>query len=128
MKRMAVGHVSLERKMEGSKRLAEHAFYFTTPKAKTKVAILPARHVSDAADFVEPDTKLIIGFSYTVEEGTVKMLFSMRTRNGYDCAKLAVAHGGGGHTAAAGFQLPMHETAVNPYTLIRGVVERFEER
>lgn len=125
MERFRVGSVALDKRLESSKRLAEHAFYFKTTKG-TEVAILPARHVSDAADMVQESTQLVIGFSYTVEQGEIKMLLSTRSRNGYDCSKFCQYYGGGGHTAAAGCQVPTLSNSPNPYAVVSFMLETFE--
>ena len=124
--RMAIGAVSLERKLAGAKKTAEKAFYFQTKKRSTKVAIIPTMTVSDAADFVATDTQLIIGFGYTVEQGQQKLLLSTRARNGFDCSEFCVFYGGGGHTGAAGCQIDLPTRALNPYDMIQGMIERFE--
>ncbi len=126
MERMRVGEVAWQKKLEGSQRLAEKALYHQTGKG-VRMAIVPARHVSDAADMVAPGTQLIVGFSFTVEEGEMKLILSTRSRGGYDCSKLCTFFGGGGHTAAAGCVLPLSLEDPNPYAMIKELLRKYEE-
>ena len=121
--RMEVGRIALQSKLAGSKRLAEHADYFASPKG-VKVAILSARYVSDAADMVAAD--FCVGFSFTVESGKQKMLLSTRSRGSYDSTAFCHFYGGGGHTKAAGCTIDIEPGDLNPYALIRSLIERFE--
>ena len=127
--RLAVGTISLERKLEGAHRTSKQLLYFTSSKG-TKVAVAPNMWTSDAADLSKPDTQLFIGFGYTVEQGQKRLLISTRSRNGYDCSKFCVFYGGGGHTGAAGCTLDIQPApglgSSNPYDTIREMVERFE--
>lgn len=125
--RMTVARVALQKKLDGSKTLSEKAFYFTSEKG-VKVAILPARHVSDAADMVDASTDFVVGFSFTVEQGLPKMLLSTRARNGYDCTAFCHFYGGGGHKGAAGCIVELHDTDPNPYMKIRNMMRGFEAK
>ena len=58
---------------------------------------------SDVAEQMGHDVDLVVGFTYKVESGTPKIVYSLRSHTGFDCAAFAKSHGGGGHSAAAGF-------------------------
>ncbi len=126
--RMRVGEVAMENKMEGSKHLAEHGLYFRSRSKGTHCVILPGRRINDAADMVRPDSELILGFSYLAEKDEVKLLISARTRHGYNCAQFCAFYGGGGHTEAAGCDVPVPDRGLNPYDMIRDMVETYEAR
>ena len=74
------------------------------------------------------DTDLVAGFDYFIEEGNIKLVFSVRSRTNYDCAALAKAYGGGGHLRAAGFGLSgIDMTEMNPYATFKLIVEAMEK-
>lgn len=50
------------------------------------------------------------------------MIVSTRSHTTFDCAEFARIHGGGGHTRAAGFRVPLYLGDLQPYTTIRGLV------
>lgn len=65
---------------------------------------------------------VVAGFSYVVDKpgDDPKLLYSLRGLNGFDVASFAKANGGGGHTAAAGFTVPIRHrsggaTILDPY-------------
>ena len=80
---------------------------------------------SDAAELVE-DIDLVIGTAFYVDAGEPKMIFSTRSHTGFNCRALALAHGGSGHTRAAGFAWPLNVGDPNPYSLIETILERYE--
>jgi hypothetical protein len=51
---------------------------------------------------------------------------STRSHTTFDCAAFAKAHGGGGHTRAAGFALDVYAGDRNPYAYVRELVEVWE--
>lgn len=65
---------------------------------------------------IPPDTEDLVDYTVTLRGVDVGILFielmrggikmSLRSRNGFDCARLAAEFGGGGHHAAAGATLP----------------------
>jgi nanoRNase/pAp phosphatase (c-di-AMP/oligoRNAs hydrolase) len=106
--RMKMAGMVFQKKLDGSKQLAEKALYFTSKKG-VKVAMLATRQVSDAA-----------------EQGQPKMLLSTRARNGYNCAAFCQFFGGGGHTSAAGCLVNLADSDLNPYAKIQSMMELFE--
>lgn len=75
---------------------------------------------------------VVAGFSYVADKpgGAPRLLYSLRGLNGFDVAAFAKANGGGGHTAAAGFSIPIGEvgsrgTEPSPYGLIRERLAEF---
>ncbi len=65
---------------------------------------------------IPPDTEDLVDYTVSLRGVEVGLLFieqhrggmkvSLRSRNGFDCARLAAQFGGGGHRAAAGANLP----------------------
>jgi hypothetical protein len=69
-----------------------------------------------------PPADIIVGFSYVVDMpgGDPKLLYSLRSTCSFDVAAFAKANGGGGHTKAAGFSVPIRHrsggaTNLDPY-------------
>jgi phosphoesterase RecJ-like protein len=70
----------------------------------------------DRTGAVPAETEDLVDFTVTVDGADVGLLFieqrrggvkfSVRSRNGFDCARLARKFGGGGHKAAAGGMIP----------------------
>jgi len=48
-----------------------------------------------------------VGFSYKTDEGKPIVIFSTRSHADFNCGAFCKAHGGGGHTKAAGFSVPL---------------------
>lgn len=96
-------------------------------------------HTSDATEMLGEESKVdvLVGFSYFAEGQTtrepwspqfgdnLKMVCSCRTRTSFDVSKLAKFYGGGGHTKAAGFTLPVEGAHSNPYTRILELIENY---
>ena len=88
------------------------------------------RVTSDLAEASEPGTDLVVGFKYLNEktpEGVDNpcLIFSCRSRNGFDVGTFAKAHGGGGHSAAGGFKVQVNLGDPNPYQYIRDLVQDY---
>jgi oligoribonuclease NrnB/cAMP/cGMP phosphodiesterase (DHH superfamily) len=124
-----LGEVIYARNAKGIDRALLGAHRFTTSKGTRVVTFDGLKTTSDAAEQLGDTADLIVGFMPTADDGQPKYLFSTRTRGVYDCAKLAKAHGGGGHTKAAGFQVAINPaTALNPYAFVEALVERHENQ
>lgn len=77
-------------------------------------AVIPSTTLtSDVCELVDAD--LVAGFAYGADEGgqRVRLSWSLRSRAGVDVSAIAARHGGGGHTAAAGFSV--HDDGRSPY-------------
>jgi len=113
---------------------------FRTSIHGLRVAILQgASNSSDAAELIGDDSEVdvLVGFSYydEGEEGReqwsqefskgLKLICSCRTRTAFDVSKLAKFYGGGGHTKAAGFTLPVEEGHYNPYLRILELIDNY---
>lgn len=96
----------LQRKLRHAREIAESGCLRLSPS----VAIFNAdgRVVSDVAEAmreVDPAVTLVAGFFYTVRDGQMLLVFSLRSSPGAatNARQVAVANGGGGHDHAAGF-------------------------
>jgi oligoribonuclease NrnB/cAMP/cGMP phosphodiesterase (DHH superfamily) len=73
---------------------------------------------------------VVAGFSYVVDKpgGAPRLLYSLRGLNGFDVAAFAKTQGGGGHTAAAGFSIPLEKlkaVGLTPYEYVRDAIGVF---
>lgn len=108
----ALGHTLLNRKLRQAHDIAETGCLRISPS----VALFNAdgRTVSDVAEAmreVDPAVTLVAGFFYTVRDGQMQLVFSLRSSPGAELTarQIAVANGGGGHDHAAGFTLPVNQ-------------------
>jgi bifunctional oligoribonuclease and PAP phosphatase NrnA len=89
----------------------------------------------ERAGAIPPDAEDLIDFTVSLEGVEVGLLFveqprggikvSLRSRQGFDCARLAGGFGGGGHRAAAGASLPepLSETVPQVLDAVRKALE-----
>jgi len=96
----------------------------------TKVVLFSGIKLSsDAAESVGDEADLVVGFDYVeVSEEKATLVFSTRSHAEFDCAAFCKAHGGGGHTKAAGFSVKfdLKNGAQDPYSTFELVLERYE--
>jgi oligoribonuclease NrnB/cAMP/cGMP phosphodiesterase (DHH superfamily) len=93
------------------------------------------RLCSDVAEALRQQTDgrtnaaVVAGFAYVVHEpgDSPQLVYSLRGLNGFDVAAFAKANGGGGHTAAAGFEVDPHRELIGrtPYDDIRSRLAAF---
>lgn len=122
-----LGAVLWEKKCETAQKVGNSAYQFTSEKG-TRVAIFQgARLTSDTTEVLGDEVDLVVGFDMIHEEGVFKVLYSTRSRGNYDCKSFCSAHGGGGHTSAAGFNRVINvRKERNPYELFRNILEAYE--
>lgn len=124
--KMSIGPILFQKKLDTAKRFGDNAHRFTSEKG-TKVAVFSGvKMSSDVAEYLDTEVDLVIGFDVFLIDGTPSMVFSTRSHTHYDCGKFAKAHGGGGHTKAAGFKVVLKPEDPNPFELARRVVNRYE--
>lgn len=118
-----LGRIVLRKKMADVSRSVDSSLRFTT-RAGVRCAVFEGISLtSDAAEMLGEQVDLVIGFGFTAEAGHPKMIVSTRSHTTFDCAAFAKAHGGGGHTRAAGFGVPIGEDARDPFSMLRGLVD-----
>jgi len=150
------GETLLQKREIEVKEAVEKVYRFTSAKGTRVVVFEGPALSSDVAEFVHDHADLVIAFGYDVEKGPegrgelaashpsvldgsrkvgdVDPLFvyvprirlSTRSHTSFDCAAFAKAHGGGGHTKAAGFSLDVHPSDKNPYEYVRELVTVWE--
>lgn len=127
------GHLELgerlwDKKAKTVSTVSNKVYRWTSPRG-TKVALFQGVGLSsDVAEFVGPTTDLIVAYDIAHENGGLRLICSTRSRGDYDCGRLALAHGGGGHTRAAGFNLPMTIESPNPYRMLQETIAAHEAR
>ena len=124
--RRSIGRLLMDRNDRTVKKAVEGSHKFTSPKGTRVVTFNNLKAASDAAELLGSEADLIVGFSYIVEGGVPKMLFSTRSHTTFDCLAFAKSNGGGGHTRAAGFTIPVSPNDSNPYNRVPELVERYE--
>lgn len=130
--RFKLGEILLKKHEAGVQRTLEKAWRFTSASGTRVVAFSGTRNSSDAAEVLNDTADLIVGFDYLVEldggQSVPKMILSTRSHTNFDCLKFAQAHGGGGHTKAAGFNQVLDlKTAANPYAFVEALVSSYEQ-
>jgi hypothetical protein len=126
-KYLELGPVVYAQNMEWAKKCADGAYIFTT-KSNLKVAIVSGiKAISDAAEILGASVDIIIGFAIFIDdEKNQVMVLSCRSKSDFDCGAFCMAHGGGGHTKAAGCKIKLLPDSPQPYTLIQQVLEDYE--
>jgi hypothetical protein len=133
--RMELGHHLLSKQNLRIEKAKEGVFR-TSVSGKVVQIHNDVTITSDLAEATLPGTDFILGFSYineTTDSGWPqsigpKIIVSCRSRNGMDVGEFAKAHGGGGHSAAAGFSLQLKEGDPNPYSYILNLVREYLKR
>lgn len=139
---LGVGAPLFEKRLADAERAVDRSWRTVTRKGTRLCVFEGLSATSDAAELLDDAADLVMGFGF--EAGTpsekakmlvgaewAKCIFSTRSHTGYDCGALAKYHGGGGHTAAAGFSFtfsPGDKQAgmADPYSEAVDFVERFE--
>lgn len=125
--KLELGPVLFARKLKSAEKRIEQGLRFTTAKGRRVVVFEGLRQSSDAAEMLGDKADFVVGFGYNAENETPAIIYSTRSHTGFDCSAFALAHGGGGHSAAAGFRLPMVPTTPQPYELLRQLVTLYEK-
>lgn len=130
--RLQIGETLLRRDEEADKRTLAGAHRFEVSAERLRVVCFEmgenSRPVSDISERLGAEADLVIGWHYEVQDGSPVLRLSSRSRGVFDCAKLAKAHGGNGHTNAAGFRLSGHAITTNPYTTVELLVRDYLTR
>lgn len=127
--RMAVGQILIERNDTAVKKAVGGGYRFTTSRGTRCVLFSGIRLSSDAAEFVGDTADLVVGFDYVgVEQGQAVLVYSTRSHVDFDCMNFCKAHGGGGHTKAAGFSVKFDPkiSSQDPYQTFEMLLEKYE--
>jgi DHHA1 domain len=116
------GRLLQAKEEERVRRAIDGGYRFTTADGRRVLAVQGVSVTSDGAELLGASVDLLVGFSYVVEDGAQKMKLSLRSHTGVDCAAIAKALGGGGHTAAAGCSLRIGADDRNPFAFIEKLI------
>lgn len=124
-----LGYILLDKREEETARMVECGMRLMSAVKSTRIVIVPSRDTSDVAEAYGDTADLVIGFAFDKPEGFLpRMILSTRSHTNFDCAAFCKAHGGGGHTRAAGITMSINPDDLNPYTFILDLVEGYERR
>lgn len=124
--KLSLGEILWSRKLNTAAKISHECYRWRSPAGNT-VAIFPGvRWSSDVAEALGSRADLVIAYDIVYEDGGFKIICSSRSRGTFDCGALALAHGGGGHTLAAGFAVPMTLDSPNPYRVIQDTLAKYE--
>ncbi len=113
---------------ERIQRAIDGGYRFTTDDGRRVLVMQGVSVTSDGAELLGNSVDLVAGFSYGVENDVPKVKFSLRSHTGIDCSSIAKAHGGGGHTAAAGFSTVVQTEDPQPYRLFQFLLDEAHEK
>ena len=111
---------SVERSIKGGARR-------TSQKGTRVILFNSLSNTSDAAEVLDDTVDVVAGFSYEQEGDGAKLIFSLRSHTDFDCSAFCKAHGGGGHTKAAGFSV-LDGGESGPYQTFMRLLNAYEAR
>lgn len=120
-----LGPVLVDRQAKGVQRSIKGGKRDQTDKGTRAIIFNSLSNTSDAAEVLGREVDVIVGFSYEVENGAEKLIYSLRSHADFNCAAFCKAHGGGGHTAAAGFSVPVNDEE-SPYRTFMRLLNAYE--
>jgi|SRR5688572_19300511 len=117
-----------EKKTKTVAKVSERVYRWTSPRGTRAGFFQGTKLSSDVAEAIGGSLDVLIAYDIRYEEGKFELSCSSRSRGSYDCGSLALAHGGGGHTRAAGFTLPMTLESPNPYRMLQDMLTAYEDK
>lgn len=126
--RLAIGQILKEKGDRRSEKTKTTAYRFTIQNGPT-VGIVPTVRTSDLLDVKSDGLDIVIGFMYICDNPQRPTLrLSCRSRPPYTILNFCQSHGGGGHTQAAGCELPADVSAqYSPFVLIEALFTAFAQ-
>ena len=125
--KLEIGQVLFAKTQEYAADMVEKCHRFTTPAGTRVVLFGGVKMTSDVAERLGSAADLVVGFKYKISGDEVDLIYSTRSHTHYDCGALCTAHGGGGHTKAAGFRVRIDVLQdPNPFEHFRRILQGFE--
>ena len=121
-----IGPVLFKRRADAVARAVREAWRFTSASGTRVVVFEGLDLTSDAAEVLGATVDVVAGFGFTADGDNRRVIYSLRSHASFDCARWAKAEGGGGHTRAAGFTVPLDETTPQPYEALHQHLEAYE--
>jgi len=122
-----LGKILVQKDKERAKAIADKRWTYRTSSGLV-IAIVNSRFVSDAADLLEDQCGVLVGFSYMKNDPGCYPGLKLSLRSfgdSFDCGKFSKYFGGSGHLNSAGCKLVTDETTLNPFKLICDKVEEY---
>ena len=123
------GEIYIDKMKDAVEKAVEKSYHFTTSQGTRVVIFSGVSSSSDAAEMLQENADLVVGFDYVgMEEGLAVLVFSLRSHTNFDCGKFCKSLGGGGHTKAAGFSVKFDPSKGqrDPYTTFREILSNYE--
>lgn len=99
-----IGEVLEAKNKRAVEKSIEGGFRYTTENGTRAIIFENVKTTSDVSDNLT-DVDVVIGYTSFSEGGSLKTVFSTRSRGNFNCLEFCKRHGGGGHTKAAGFSV-----------------------
>lgn len=112
---VSIGPILIEKARDRDRKTLEGAHWFDCELGR--VCCFQGLHTSDIAEMAT-SADIIAGWHYSIDGGKKRMQVSLRSRSGVDVSKIAKRYGGGGHTAAAGFELNADAWTGSPWRVL----------
>jgi len=126
--KLELGPILYAKRLKSAEKCIEKSFQFwTTAKQRRVVVFDGLKQSSDAAEMLGDKADFVVGLGMTVENNDPQIIYSSRSHTGFNCSAFALAHGGGGHTAAAGCKLPLMDTRLEPFSLLQHLLGLYEQ-
>lgn len=104
-----IGKVLYQRNLKAAEKSIKTAHTFTSALGTRVLIFEGTKASSNAADLLDQDYDLVIGYASQIISSKLQIIFSTRSHTNFDCGAFCSAQGGGGHTQAAGFTYFTHE-------------------
>ena len=124
--KIAIGKLLFQDHLDYIDKCVGDAYRFTSKKGTGVVIFQGLRASSDAAEKIDQDANLVVGFAVKMQDGKPVCIYSTRSHTGFDCGTFCEKHGGGGHTAAAGFKWTLEDDDPSPFFLFQRILDRYE--
>jgi hypothetical protein len=128
----SVGHKHYQAQLQLAKSSLEGAFIVESFNGIRAAIFQTTEPCSNAAEMLRTNPELvscpvsfIAGFSMYSEDAQLKIVYSLRSLDGFDVGAFCKVNGGGGHTAAAGFSVPIGIDSLNPIQLLKVLLDDY---
>lgn len=120
-----IGNILYNNKITKAKEELKNSILYINNKG-LKARIISGNSLSSDVSDLDNEADIIVSFQYKVIDQIPNMILSLRSRSNFNVDKLAISLGGGGHTKAAGATLILEDNSLQPYTVIKNILEKFE--
>lgn len=123
---MDVGKSLLEKRMREATKCANDSLIFETKGYRVAVFNDPDKLCSDVSEIHRNNgIDVVAGFYYFKDQGQLNITYSLRSNDKFDVGQVANQLGGGGHSKAAGFSMPVFLEDENPFLGFYQIFEKY---